>query len=190
MTRFWNKSLRPPYRVMAAVLAGAFVSATLSPAWARVWIAFGWQRLIRSMFPPTDVVQIHLYYVIPEMTLTSGAGFLIGLIAYKRWFQYSLHFSLGFFAFPVVTMTHLYFLHCSTQTLASALRNMLPWPPATIIPCLAAAWFVSRTKRRRIARLAAGLCEHCGYDLTGNVSGVCPECGKSIHPARTRQQYS
>ena len=22
----------------------------------------------------------------------------------------------------------------------------------------------------------------CGYDLTGNVSGVCPECGKSIGP--------
>lgn len=20
-------------------------------------------------------------------------------------------------------------------------------------------------------------CQHCGYDLTGNVSGVCPECG-------------
>jgi len=22
-----------------------------------------------------------------------------------------------------------------------------------------------------------GICLHCGYDLTGNVSGVCPECG-------------
>ena len=21
-------------------------------------------------------------------------------------------------------------------------------------------------------------CRHCGYNLTGNVSGVCPECGK------------
>lgn len=25
-----------------------------------------------------------------------------------------------------------------------------------------------------------GHCEHCGYDLTGNVSGVCPECGREI----------
>jgi len=24
---------------------------------------------------------------------------------------------------------------------------------------------------------AVGVCAHCGYDLTGNVSGVCPECG-------------
>ncbi len=23
-------------------------------------------------------------------------------------------------------------------------------------------------------------CKHCGYDLTGNVSGVCPECGAVI----------
>lgn len=23
-----------------------------------------------------------------------------------------------------------------------------------------------------------GLCMHCGYNLTGNLSGTCPECGK------------
>jgi len=25
-----------------------------------------------------------------------------------------------------------------------------------------------------------GHCTHCGYDLTGNESGVCPECGRSV----------
>ncbi len=25
-----------------------------------------------------------------------------------------------------------------------------------------------------------GACRSCGYDLTGNVSGVCPECGKGL----------
>jgi hypothetical protein len=29
----------------------------------------------------------------------------------------------------------------------------------------------------RRERRARGLCVRCGYDLTGNVSGVCPECG-------------
>jgi hypothetical protein len=35
-------------------------------------------------------------------------------------------------------------------------------------------WF---TSRRRSRRLAKGRCPACGYDATGNVSGVCPECG-------------
>ena len=42
-------------------------------------------------------------------------------------------------------------------------------------------WWGKRTGRwlrRRDALRAAGRCPTCGYDLTGNVSGVCPECGK------------
>lgn len=30
---------------------------------------------------------------------------------------------------------------------------------------------------RRHRRRKEGLCMACGYDLTGNVSGICPECG-------------
>ena len=30
--------------------------------------------------------------------------------------------------------------------------------------------------RRCRVRYRPGRCQHCGYDLTGNVSGVCPEC--------------
>jgi len=29
-------------------------------------------------------------------------------------------------------------------------------------------------------RIESGHCKKCGYDLTGNVSGVCPECGTPI----------
>ena len=32
----------------------------------------------------------------------------------------------------------------------------------------------------RDRRRAGGLCPSCGYDLTGNVSGVCRECGKGV----------
>ena len=32
----------------------------------------------------------------------------------------------------------------------------------------------------RIDRLPAGFCKTCEYDLTGNTSGVCPECGERI----------
>ncbi len=35
---------------------------------------------------------------------------------------------------------------------------------------------------RRIGRLVriGGRCGNCEYDLTGNISGICPECGTSI----------
>ena len=33
---------------------------------------------------------------------------------------------------------------------------------------------------RRIRRRKRGLCPWCGYDLTGNTSGVCPECAAKI----------
>jgi hypothetical protein len=34
-----------------------------------------------------------------------------------------------------------------------------------------------RDRRRRIP---PGHCQRCGYNLTGNVSGVCPECGERV----------
>lgn len=40
-----------------------------------------------------------------------------------------------------------------------------------------AAFFWGIPRRRRARRLRKGLCLRCGYDLTGNISGVCPECG-------------
>jgi hypothetical protein len=29
----------------------------------------------------------------------------------------------------------------------------------------------------RRLKLRKGICQNCGYDLTGNASGICPECG-------------
>lgn len=48
------------------------------------------------------------------------------------------------------------------------------WPVAAI-PCGILAWgaLADRCRNR------AGGCAYCGYDLTGNVSGVCPECGEA-----------
>jgi hypothetical protein len=43
--------------------------------------------------------------------------------------------------------------------------------------CLAWAWW--RLRPRRVP----GTCRHCGYDLTGNVSGLCPECGHTCAAA-------
>lgn len=70
---------------------------------------------------------------------------------------------------------------------------------ALVLPCALMAWFTSgwklgafyfllnpgdtiaKFRRRRLERLLErGLCLECGYDLRGNESGVCPECGQGV----------
>ena len=50
-----------------------------------------------------------------------------------------------------------------------------------VIGCFVIIWLVRRgiTRNLRLELTKRGLptCLACGYDLTGNVSGVCPECG-------------
>jgi hypothetical protein len=48
-----------------------------------------------------------------------------------------------------------------------------------------------RKPAKRLVRIWRGACATCGYDLTGNVSGHCSECGESVsksnpHRMRTR----
>jgi hypothetical protein len=40
------------------------------------------------------------------------------------------------------------------------------------LPAARFSWWLRRIE------IGAGLCTNCGHDLTGNVSGVCPECGE------------
>jgi len=55
------------------------------------------------------------------------------------------------------------------------------WIP-TVVLAIATA-FLWRLDRRRTP---PGHCQKCGYNLTGNVSGVCPECGTEIDLASSR----
>lgn len=54
-----------------------------------------------------------------------------------------------------------------------------------LLACYAIIWLVrrriARNLRLELTRRGLPTCLGCGYDLTGNVSGVCPECGKSIN---------
>jgi hypothetical protein len=56
------------------------------------------------------------------------------------------------------------------------------WMPITLIaaPTLWSFWRARERNKR-------GRCRKCLYDLTGNVSGICPECGTPI-PAQVRME--
>ncbi len=49
------------------------------------------------------------------------------------------------------------------------------WPA-----CAGAVLWMALGERQARRRMRPGLCRACGYDLTGNVSGRCPECGCPI----------
>ena len=53
----------------------------------------------------------------------------------------------------------------------------VPLLPLTVVLGMTAAllWWLDR-------RPPPGHCQSCGYDLTGNTSGVCPECGTDVPP--------
>ena len=62
---------------------------------------------------------------------------------------------------------------------AAVLSVNLPMAlPTLILLVLPIAWLAHHLRQRR--RRRPGLCAKCSYDLTGNVSGVCPECGSKV----------
>jgi hypothetical protein len=70
-----------------------------------------------------------------------------------------------------------YFSNASVQ----ARRVYFPfWAVVLILGAYPAIALIRQPARRRRYRREHGLCVKCGYDLTGNVSGVCPECGAEV----------
>jgi len=67
-----------------------------------------------------------------------------------------------------------------------AIKYLIPfWIPFAAFAV--ATLFLRRSERRDRRR---GACGECGYDLTGNVSGRCPECGAAAEPAAERKRPS
>jgi hypothetical protein len=59
------------------------------------------------------------------------------------------------------------------------------WLFAVITAALPLRWLALRLRQR--AQNRDGYCASCGYNLTGNVTGICPECGATVYEARTRR---
>jgi len=67
------------------------------------------------------------------------------------------------------------------------LRHLGPWSYITPLGLIVLAILNIRARRHNdelADRLKTFRCLTCGYCLTGNTSGACPECGKPILPGQ------
>ena len=60
----------------------------------------------------------------------------------------------------------------------SAMIILLLVSMGPVLGLVIATWMMRVADRRM--KIPIGQCQQCGYDLTGNVSGRCPECGRTI----------
>lgn len=80
------------------------------------------------------------------------------------WTTSNGYFAMGFFRHPDI----------SASVIGVFVAAPLWLPVLMVVVPTAFLWVRDRPLQRR------GFCSNCGYDLTGNVSGVCPECGKRV----------
>jgi hypothetical protein len=66
-----------------------------------------------------------------------------------------------------------------TKAVMPHIERSRGYPPDVIVPlwCVLVVLAVPTVMLWRSDRRRPGHCQECGYDLTGNVSGACPECG-------------
>ena len=82
------------------------------------------------------------------------------------------------FSFPTLDLDRVNDWSWDVALLPSMLFREV-WIPIwmLLVPSVCVSWFLYRRAGRK--RLN-GHCPKCEYDLTGNVSGACPECGEPI----------
>ncbi len=73
-----------------------------------------------------------------------------------------------------------------TWTVQSTFLRLPTWPMVILlmIPPLRRSYVQRRAQRRK----ARNECIACGYNLTGNVTGMCPECGGNVAAQLFRDQ--
>lgn len=82
-------------------------------------------------------------------------------------YRWHVHFSVAGFA----TVSF------GFRTIRSGFRLVWPcWAVVLLTAALPARWIIARLRKRT----SDYSCKACGYNLTGNTSGVCPECGAPV----------
>lgn len=162
----------------------------------RGYVSFSTGHFLVDHQEPTDRLGIHVDFV-RRFGLVGGGG--NQRCCLSVWFsvaqespQYSWEQSAGPFEITVFSQksvgTSPWWQSLERLDGTRNLRMTLRMPTYLLVPILAAPplWALLRGPFRRSRRRAKGQCIRCGYDLTGNVTGVCSECGSPTAGTESR----
>ncbi len=111
---------------------------------------------------------IRLVFDLPNFAVSIAAGLAFGIVNRERALRLAWFFGIGMFV---------------AQTVPAFLSNRSEWYLSFFL-CNLAHVVLPVAAAAALLRLSPvkppGSCQKCGYDLTGNVSGVCPECGTGV----------
>jgi len=125
------------------------------------WWNFGWQTTINGWITPVlrlSCGQIWIDWPQPNAIIAGHEGFFVSP-PYQA-------FAMNWRLWPTYAD--------SGWTRSITIPLVLP-----LLAILLVSWRLGVIEERRGC---SGRCMQCGYDLTGNVTGLCPECGTATNP--------
>ncbi len=148
-----------------------------------LWLVSGWYcgevQRVRSVTTPTGGTS-----PVADRTLRIDSGVLIvqyfaddaGKGPQREW-RFTCQRSVDQFTKAPAPVRWSWWLWFKKVDLWGMMMVLIPlWHPFLLI-ALPTGWLFWSDHRRR-NRGGAGCCEKCGYALTGNTTGRCPECGE------------
>lgn len=174
--------------VMLTILGG-IVASFIDILLLSLWVDLGWRSPISNWMMAHGMGIFAgyfglLYIQIPTYTTSIIGGAIIGYVACERWWQLSLVFSGTIFACPYLSMAIGGFIPSISSISFWLAVYVILLNAAVIFLSLASAWISSKPQRLRNLRRELRFCLKCGYDLTGNQSGICSECGRPVKQYR------
>ena len=148
-------------------------------------------------------IMLVLLYLVPVLWIPIRFGVRNGRqidVVRGTWKKPVVHAAAmtGMYTVCFITISHLYLALFGSKKATSVSSDLSHTLLNGIIVGLYAAVFIAVpvgvvavlaqriTIRRMGNRVKSGHCYGCGYDLTGNVSGRCPECGAAVTAAKSR----
>lgn len=175
-----------PFAHMTLIVAWHYTVFTGTLAVVDWWLAYGAAGIGMPANVPFDPVRSFRYVtdwffagvLLPTIVLIEGllAAIAFVIVTRQRWPAHvfvRLWWRLCLIGIVLVPAGSIAF--ASTSTNYDLVMNFpLLWVPFVVIGMVVLVV--------RGTPYPHGCCQHCGYNLTGNLSGTCPECGSEARP--------